>query len=188
MSRCRRRASIVVESAGGRRLLRTARRAAGLHRLRVQGAPRGSIVVVKAVGRSDAGVVGGTLTATPTPSPQATATPSPSPTPVATPTPTPAPLASQLTISCPGRVAPGQSIEVSGTLSPSGAGNAVVVRFIQPSGADTSKTVTTDAAGNYTAQEAANPNAPGGWNTQAIFAGNDALRPVQTAACATTVG
>ena len=181
---------IEVETAGGRRLVRTGSRRAGVHRLRVENAPRGSIVVAKAVGRTDSAVVGGTLTATPTPTPTpaATATPTPTPAPVATPTPAPLPLASSLTISCPARVAAGQSIEVTGTLSPGSAGNAVVVRFIQPSGADTSKTVTTDAAGNFTAQEATNPSAPGGWNTQAIFAGSGALQPVQTSACQTTVG
>ncbi len=178
---------ITVETAGGRRLQRTGRRDAGLHRLRVPGAPRGSIVVVNAVGRTDAAVVGGTLTAAPTATPAPSSSPTPTPTPAPTATPTPAP-GSTLTIACPARAQAGAPIDVSGTLAPAGAGNTIVVRFTQPTGAFTQQSVLTDAAGNYAAQATPGANSPGPWSSQATFAGSGAVPAVQSPACSTTVG
>lgn len=183
--------TIAVRTAGGRRLLKTGRRSAGLHRLRVPNAPRGSVLVVAAVGRVDGGVVGGTLSAAPTPTPSATATPTPTatatPTPTPTPTPAPTPAPSQLTLACPGQLQLGQTITVSGALSPGAAGNAVVVRFVQPSGAQTSTTITTDAGGNYQAQQATDRNSPGTWSIQATFAGDGAVQPAQSPECTTAI-
>lgn len=179
------RGAITVSSAGGRTLLKTGRRGPGVQRLRVKNAPRGTILVVRALGRSDSSIVGG-LSAAPSPTPTPGATPTP--TPVPSPTPTPAPtqqIASTLTITCPASAALGAPINVTGRLSPNGAGAAIVVTFAMPGRPTATSTAMTDAAGNYTEQHV-DPNGVGTFSITAAFAGNAGLLPSQTGPCTTT--
>jgi hypothetical protein len=179
------RGTITVATAGGRTLLKTGRRGPGVQRLRVKNAPRGTILVVRALGRSDSSIVGG-LSAAPKPTPTPGATPTPTPVPSATPTPAPTQqVASILTISCPANVAIGAPINVTGRLSPNGAGAPIVVTFAMPGRPTVTTTATTDAAGSYSAQHT-DPNGAGTFSITAAFAGNAGLAPSQAGPCTTT--
>lgn len=90
--------AITVDTLGGVRLLRTGRRGAGVHRLRLKNVAPASRLIVRALGRHDELRVAGTLKPQPTPTPPPavptpapTATPTATPAPSATPRPTPAP-------------------------------------------------------------------------------------------------
>jgi hypothetical protein len=187
---------ITVRTSAGLTLLRTGRRLAGVHRLLV-GATRGTSLVVIAVGGSDrivAGTVASAQTApdTPpvgeqttttipgsTPAPPLPGQPAPPPIP-----PPPAIPTSRLSLACPGNVAIGGTLVVTGRITPVVAGATITVNFSLAGRPPTNDVVLTDAGGNYTAQTS-DTIALGTWNIQASFAGTPTLQGSQSPACLT---
>jgi len=84
--------AITVETLGGVPLLKTGRRGAGVHRLRLKNVAPASRLIVRALGRYDELRVGGTLKPPPAPTPPP-GVPPPPPPPAPPPPPTPAPSA-----------------------------------------------------------------------------------------------
>jgi hypothetical protein len=193
--------TITVKTTGGRTLLKTGRRVAGVHRLLVRNAPRGTGIVVTAIGASDRILAGPTPSAA-TPPPGEDVTPpavAPGTTPAAPGAPTvpapPGPVGPQrpipptvplshLSLACPGNVAIGGTLVVSGQITPATAGATIVVSFSISGQPSVSDTVQTDSTGGYTAQTS-NTLTLGTWNIQANFAGTASLQGSSSPACLT---
>ncbi len=194
--------TITVRSTGGRTLLKTGRHLAGVHRLLVRNAPRGTGLVVTAIGASDRILAGPTPSAATPPAGQETVTPPASDitppaglgTPPVAPVPNPQPQpqrpipptvpVSQLSLSCPGNVAFGATLTVSGQITPAVQGATIVVSFSISGQPSVSDTVQTGPGGTYSAQTS-DTLTLGTWNIQATFAGTAALQGSSSPACLT---
>ena len=192
--------AITVKTTGGRTLLKTGRRVAGVHRLLVRNAPRGTGIVVTAIGASDRILAGPTPSAAPPPPGQETVSPvAPGNTPAGPGAPSvPAPPAppgpqrpvpplvpvSHLSLACPGNVAFGGTLVVTGQITPAVSSATIVVSFSISGQPSVSDTVQTDANGAYTAQTS-NTLTLGTWNIQATFAGDPGLQGSSSPACLT---
>jgi hypothetical protein len=95
--------------------------------------------------------------------------------------PTPAP--SHLTMSCPAQITAGESIGVSGSLTPAHPGVPIKVQFTRPNGSTAEIAVNTDAASNYSTSDLTAPGETGTWRVVASWAG-DSKNLQSSAGCA----
>ena len=190
--------AITVKTTAGRTLLKTGRHLAGVYRLLVRNAPRGTGLVVTAIGASDRILAGSSPSAAPPPAGQETVTPpdADGTTPGApgggTPAPTapvpqrPAPPAvpiSHLTLACPGNVPIGGTLTVTGQITPATEGLTIIVSFSIPGRPGVSDTVLTGPGGVYTAQTSETTTL-GTWNIQSYFPGTATLQTSSQSASA----
>jgi hypothetical protein len=89
-----------------------------------------------------------------------------------------------LTLACPANATSNSGITVGGSLGPAVAGASVAITYSTPSGPVTDQ-VMTDATGSFT-DSRPNPT-PGGWTTQASYAGDATRSPAVSPLCQTTV-
>ncbi|HTN24655.1 MAG TPA: hypothetical protein VL120_11750 [Solirubrobacteraceae bacterium] len=192
--------TITVKTTAGRTLLTTGRHLAGVYRLFVRNAPRGTGLVVTAIGASDRILAGPSPSAATPPPGQETVTPDNgqgtppagpgTPAPPQNPTPQPqrpvppAVPVSHLSLSCPGNVGPGAPLVVSGQITPATEGVTIVVSFSVTGRPSTSQTVQTGPGGTYTAQTS-DPLAFGTWSIQSFFAGTPTLQASSSPTCLT---
>jgi hypothetical protein len=92
---------------------------------------------------------------------------------------------STLTIECPGAVASGKPIEVSGKLVPAVDRSEVRVSFKFGGAAPVEQTVQTDASGNWATKFTPGPNDIGIWTASASFAGDGTRTGSASPACET---
>ena len=83
------------------------------------------------------------------------------------------PLApSHLTMSCPSQITAGESIGVSGSLTPAHPGTPIKVQFTRPDGTTAEIDVNTDAASNYSTSDMTSTGETGTWRVVASWAGD----------------
>ena len=192
--------TITVKTTAGRTLLKTGRHLAGVYRLLVRNAPRGTGLVVTAIGASDRILAGptpsaatpppGQETVTPpaadgtTPGAQGGGTPAPQgPPPPQRPAPPAVPI-SHLSLACPGNVPIGGTLTVTGQITPATEGLTIVVSFSIPGRPSVSDTVLTGPGGTYTAQTT-DTTTLGTWSIQSYFAGTATLQTSSSPVCLT---
>ncbi|HEX5225971.1 MAG TPA: hypothetical protein VFW29_12655, partial [Solirubrobacteraceae bacterium] len=80
--------------------------------------------------------------------------------------------ASHLTMSCPAQIKAGESIAVSGSLTPAHPGVPISVQFTRPDGITAEIHVNSDAASNYSTSDLTATGETGTWRVVASWAGN----------------
>jgi hypothetical protein len=175
--------AITVTTIGGTRVLRTGRRPAGVHRLRLREVAPATRLIVTAFGRHDEVRAGGSALPQPTPTPPPSV-PTPAPTPAPTPTPTPTPAPTSLTLAC--GSPQGRDVVFTGRLTPAGAAARLLLSFNLPGMPPSSEDVDVGASGEYV-HNLTFP-AAGRWTVQARFSGDANRAPAESPPCQVSVG